>query len=511
VPPASNRRSAALYFELVLAACGAAGVLVVRLSSWSKCWRWAITEGREGPVIYSLWRVLRGLPLYEPPLREPYGVTFYNFGFYTAYAFVLRRLGVNDERLLSAPRALSLAGALVGAVLFVLLGARLARPAKKLEWLALGALAFVVWFGSQFVSWWSFAVRPDVWAAALALAGLYLVTVALDETRLARLAVASVVFACAWSFKQSSVWTFVGSLVGVTLLDRRPARSLALLVPFASIVALSLYAGGAIYRYNVIAAPALSRWHWSLFAGVLSRALPQNGFIFGFWLLLFAWQSRSGARDAWQRLARADRLLICVVLTTCLFGSFAFGREGSNKNHLLEGYVACGLASWSALGRLPLSAPSWLSGLGALAALPLVGLPALQLAAVEGVVSDNRFGRTLFCTDSDVERFVGFEKTLAALPHPLFVDDDVFSQPWHSTGDRYPALVLDGGWYDIARREGLVPADFPRAVLLERGYRAAVLPVPNRVVDAFVAHGAHCTELPAHTFGFTYDVCRFDD
>ncbi len=71
MPPASNRRSAVLHLELVLAACGAAGVLVARLLSWSKCWRWTITEGREGPVLYSLWRVLRGLPLYGPPLHEP--------------------------------------------------------------------------------------------------------------------------------------------------------------------------------------------------------------------------------------------------------------------------------------------------------------------------------------------------------------------------------------------------------------------------------------------------------
>jgi hypothetical protein len=483
-------------------------VLVARLLSWSKCWRWTITEGREGPVLYSLWRVLRGLPLYEPPLHEPYSLSLYNFGFYSAYAFVLRRLGVNDARLLSAPRALSLAGALAGAVFFVLLGARLARPKRRLEWLALAALAFVAWFGSQFVSWWSFAVRPDVWAAALALAGLYHVAVALEETRLARLALASLLFACAWSFKQSSVWTFVGALVGLTLLERRIARSLALLVPFFAVVAASLYLGGSVYRYNIIAAPALSRWHWSLFLNVGSRALPQNGFIFGFWLLVCAWECRGGARAAWQRLSRRDRLLLCVVLTTCLFGSVAFGREGSNKNHLLEGYVACALASWSALGRLPVAAPRWLAGVGALAALPLVGLPALQLASVAGLAPENRFGRTLFCSDADVRSFVEFERALAALPHPVFVDDDVFSQPWYSTGDRYPALVLDGGWYDIARRERLLPADFPRGVLLERGYRAAVFPLPNRVVDAFVAHGARCTDFGAHTFGFKFAVCR---
>ncbi|HTQ06389.1 MAG TPA: hypothetical protein VMI54_21165 [Polyangiaceae bacterium] len=511
MPPASTRRSTAIAAELVVAACGAAGVLAVRLASWTKCWRWAITEGREGPVIYALWRLLHGRPLYEPTVQEPYTVTFYNFGFYEAYAFVMRHLGVNDERLLSEPRLLSLAGAAFGAVLFVLLGARLARPVKRLEWLTLGSLAFVVWFGSQFVSWWAFAVRPDVWAAAFALGGLSLVVGALEETRVERLVLASLVFAGAWSFKQSSVWTFAGALVGVTLEERRASRSLALLAPFAVVAAVSLYAGGAVYRENIIQAPALSRFHWSLFAGVFARAIPQNPFVFGFWPLVFAWESRSGLGTAWRKLARAERLLVVVALVTVLFGSVALGREGSNKNHLLEGFVACALAAWCALQRLPAAAPRWLSLAGGLAALPLAVLPVLQLGAAAHALPANRFGRTLFCDDADARAFTALNQAIVALPHPLFADDDVFSQPWHSTADRYPALVLDGGWYAIARREGLLPGDFPLGALRERGYHAAVLPVPNPVVDVLQAHGARCSELSPRPLGLTYVVCRLDE
>ncbi len=351
-------------------------------------------------------------------------------------------------------------------------------------------------------------VRPDIGAAALALGGLYLVVVALDERGVARLALASFVFALAWSFKQSCVWTFAGSLLALTLEERSAKRSLALLAPFAVFAAASLYLGGAVYRENVLFAPALGPWRWSLLAGVVERAFPQNPFIFGFWLLVFGWECRAGVGKAWRRLAPAERLLVIVAVTASAFGSFALGREGSNKNHLLEGYVACALASWCALGRLPITAPGWIGGAGALATLPLVALPLLQFIMAAGVVPEQRFGRVVLCTDRDVRAFAELEKIVHALPHPLFADDEVFSQPWHSTDDRYPALVFDGTWYDIARRQGLLPADFPVGELRARGYRAAVFPLPNRNVDVLTARGVRCEPLGPHPFGFDFVACR---
>src|SRR3954462_11344141 len=110
------RRPARLYWALfVSSGVGALAVFYLRASSVLRCWHWEITDGREGPGIYALWRVLHGYPLYEWPHRPPYSLTLYNFGFYYFYAGVMRLLGVNDEGLLLAPRALTLLAAGLGA------------------------------------------------------------------------------------------------------------------------------------------------------------------------------------------------------------------------------------------------------------------------------------------------------------------------------------------------------------------------------------------------------------
>jgi hypothetical protein len=504
----SVHRTTALSVALLLAGFGALGVLVVRIASFSKCWRWAITEGREGPGLYALWRLLHEHPLYEAPLREPYSLTLYNFGFYHAYASVLRLFGVDGEALLSAPRALTLLGAAVGALVFVRIGARLGRPRDGFEWATLGALAFMVWFGTQFVSWWAFAVRPDAWAAAFALLGLERVLFASGAQSSKGLLAASLWFAIAWSFKQSTVWTFAGAVVAFTWLERDWKRSAALVAPFAAIVSLALVLGGPVYRENLLSAPALSRWHWALFSSVAQRAIPQNIWIFAYFLGVLAWSAHAGVRRAWGELGKPRQALILVALVACAFGSIAFGREGSNKNHLLEGYVACALASWAAWRGLPATAPWYLGVGGAVLALPLVLLPALQLAAPLGLVPDHRFGRTLFCRDSDVPEFARLAELAAQLPHPLYVDDEVFGQPWHATDNRYPTLVLDGTWYSIAKRERLLPPDFPREVLEKRGIRSAVLPEGHGLVDVYAARGVRCETLGAQPFGLKFFVCH---
>lgn len=502
-------RTSALPVLLILAAAGAVLVLAVRLGTWSRCWRDAITEGREGPGLYALWRVLHGHPLYEHPLAEPYSLTLYNFGFYHVYARLHALLGLGDEGLLLWPRLVTLLGAAFGAYVFVRLAARVARPSSKLEWAALGALSFVVWFGTQFISWWAFAVRPDVWAAALALLGLDLVLSALEEGSLARWVVASLVFACAWSFKQSTVWTLAGSFAAVVVLERSPRRALALGLPFAAVVGLALTLGGPEYRENLLHAPVIGRMGLPLLGDVLLRAIPGNAWTFFFGWLALAWESKATAGAAWRRLGRAERALAVVALTACFFGGLACAREGSNKNHLLEGHVVSALAAWCAWRRVSASAPAWLLGGGALAALPLAALPGLQLSALLGLVEAGRFGRITFCSEDDARSFATVRAVVEALPHPVYAEDEVFGQPWHTTSNRYPTLVLDGTWYAIARREGLLPADFPREALERRGIKSALLPVASPLVRAFEARGARCEALAAAPIGVNYSACRF--
>jgi len=491
------------WFLLAAAGAFAAYVYVARIASWSNCWRWSITEGREGPAIYAIWRVVHGVPLYEWPNREPYSVTFANYGFYETYGAIARLFHADAESLLWVSRLVTVLGSIAGAALFISTAKLLARPRVRLEWVALGALGFTVWFGTQFIAWWAIAIRPDVCAAVFALAGLRVALPALSPPAPVRLAMASLLFFAAWSFKQSCILSFLGCALSAVLVARNWRAVVWLTLPFAALVAMSLGFGGDVYRFNIITVPALSAWHLGAMLEVLARALPQNLWIFGFFplALLFDASRRKGL--AWSTLPAVARTLGLVVLVTVPLGALAFGREGSNKNHIFEGYIASALAAHLVLHRLAWSEelPRSLSFLGALALVPLVAFPVAQIAL------PNRLGRTVLCHRSDAAELETLANAIRRLPKPLYTDDEIFSQPWHSTGNRYPAVVIDPTWYGIAKRERVVSRDFPEKLFVPPRFRSVVQFKGHPEVLHLSARGYPCHDLPGRPFGVEYVAC----
>ncbi len=474
-----------------------------RFTSLFGCWHWEATEGREGPGIYAIWRLLHGYPLYEWPNRPPYTLTLYNFGFYHFYAAVMRVFGVNDEALLVAPRVLTLLAALLGGVLFARLAWSLA-PVRGLSGkVAFGALCASVWFSTQLLAWWPFAIRPDLWALVVSLAGVGLVLRALESASAARFASASLVFFAAWCLKQSAVLSFLGSLAAVLLLTRKPRLLACLALPFACLAGLCLLLGGERYRLALLGAPALSRFRPGLLLEVASRALPQNLWMFGFAPLAFAVEARSGILIAWQRRSLAERALLVIGVVAVAFGILGLGREGANKNYLFEGYVVSALAAWVTLVRLlEQSRPPALLVLAAVLLVPWTLFPVAQ------ILRPNHFGRTELCSEGSMSAHVALSTTVAHLPKPLYADHDILSQPWRSTDDHYPAIVLDGGWTSIAMREGFVPGGFLDAWLAEAHYASALVPDGTPLIAAWRARGITCSDFPELVEGVKFVVCR---
>jgi hypothetical protein len=486
---------------LCVAALGALIVLGARLASWSNCWRLSITEGREAPAIYGIWRVLHGHALYEWPNRPPFSVTLYNFGFYRAYAAVLGLLGVDGEELLRAPRLLTALGGVVGAAVFVDVAARLRRPKDALGWTALVGLSFTIWFGTQFASWWAVSVRPDLWAAALALLGLRLGISAVTERRVGALVFASLLFYAAWSFKQSTVWMFAGLVMAFAL--GRDVRSAVLLAaPCAGLMFATLALGSDEYRFNLLEAPAASAFSSALLRDVLVRVVPQNGWVFAGYLVVLA-AGTGPLRARFRELATERRVLAIVALVAVTFGVAALGREGSNKNHLLEGYIASGLASWAALGELGESGAvrRWALAAVVTLLLPLAVFPWAQLAR------PNAMGRIVLCTPDDGAELARLSAAVALLPKPLYSDDEIMSLPWHSSDGRYPALVLDGTWYGIARRERLVAQEFPYDLLGSGRFKSALFPADHPHLRGLEERGARCASLLPAPFGMHFVSC----
>jgi hypothetical protein len=486
------------------AGLGALAVFFLRASSVLRCWHWEITDGREGPGIYAIWRLLHGYPLYEWPHRPPYSLTLYNFGFYYFYAGVMRLLGANDEALLLAPRGLTLLASGLGAVLFARLAWLYARPRGTAAKVALVAFSFCVWFGTQFMSWWPLDIRPDVWALLIGLAGVALVLRGLATESRWTFVAASVVFWCAWALKQSAILSLLGSLAAVFVLKRNFRQLLALALPFAVLTALSLLLGGERYRFSILVAPAISRYRVSLALEVLSRAVPQNAWVFAFAPCVFLFDARRGFAAAWRRRALAEQALLVIGAVAVALGSAGLGREGGNKNYLFDGYVTSALAGWITLVRLLDTQPSPRAALwfgGALLA-PWSLFPFAQLAR------PGKLGRIELCTTAAVPELARAAAAIARLPRPLYADHDVFSQPWRATGNRYPAVVLDGTWSGIAVREGLTPPDFLDAWLAERHFASALVPAGVPQIETFRAHGARCSDFPELVDGLRFVACR---
>jgi hypothetical protein len=419
------------------------------------------------------------------------------------YGTLSRWIGADGEDLLWVGRIVSSLGSVVGAALFVALGRYLARPLSRFEAVALGALGFVVWFGTQFIAWWVLSIRPDIWAAVFSLAGLYVALPALSARAWKKLLLASLLFFLAWTFKQSCILSFVGCNLAALVVARSFRALLALATPFALLVGTSLLLGGEVYRFNIVTVPAISDWHFGLMTEVLSRALPQNPWVLGFFpLALFVdWSERR--RLSWSMLPSEVKALALVVLVSVALGTFALGREGSNKNHLFEGYVSSALASYWALHRL-----AWTGGhRRLLATLAVVALVPFVLFPVAQIVAPNRLGRTVLCTRDDARQLAMLSDAIGRLPKPLYTDDEIFSQPWHSSDNRYPAIVIDPTWYGIAKRDGVVPRDFPVKLFAPPRFQTVVQFKGHPELSVLEARGSACSDLPGSWFGIVYVAC----
>src|SRR5262245_11638976 len=99
------------------------------------------------PVLYSIWRIRHGYPLYEPPTEPFFAVTFYNFLFYRSYAWIFDLFRVSDSLTPLAGRFISAAFALAGALLQYAAGRDVMSRCGRREWPLPALLAVLCWGG----------------------------------------------------------------------------------------------------------------------------------------------------------------------------------------------------------------------------------------------------------------------------------------------------------------------------------------------------------------------------
>lgn len=443
----------------------------------------------EGPGLYAIWKLRHGFALYEWPTQPYFSLTLYNALFYKVYAAAFTILRTPDAATPVVGRLVTLAFAVLGAAVQYATVRTLApsKPSagsggrKRGPIDAVPALiAIITWTGCGLPGWWTLAVRPDVPAAALSMCGMYAAVRAFSAGDRRWLLAAALTFACAWGFKQSHVAIFAATCAYV-LFWRRSISELALLVvPFASIAALALVAGGAVYRFNILFAPAINElipylaiyWYRNV---VLTDLL--------LWGVCFY------ALIGWWRTRNPDVTYLAVV-TVCSFAIDAvlLSKAGSALNHVLDLNVAAAILCSVVLVRTErLVAPA------ALMLVPMIAFDLSLLLNDGGMAAKalqlKGWGAPLvLAREPAIEQRRSLATRIAALPIPVYTEDDLFALPWFATGNRYPALVLDHVFFDAARPKGLV-GEGVEGLIRDHYFGALVLPASSYLVPPAVSAG----------------------
>ncbi len=168
----------------------------------------------------------------------------------------------------------------------------------------------------------------------------------------------------------------------------------------------------------------------------------------------------------WKAMCPGNPLAPFIALAfVVVFGgllSFAeLCKNGSSLNYMLEVFVAATSLSFILALRLAtlLSSRSVrrLNLAVCFTLLSMCAFPACQLAM-------HRIGPIVRATDAEVARKQNFALFLKSLKKPLFIDDEIYSMPWYSTDNQYPAITLDHVFYDEAMAKGVISGGVPSLI-----------------------------------------------
>jgi hypothetical protein len=489
----------------------------VRVADVAADGAWSINV--DGPMAYGMWKVRHGYPLYEWPTQKYFALTLYNFLFYWSYAAVFSALRVADESTIVAGRYLTAVYA-VGGAAALYVAARQARPVPRSFRLPLLALVVCAWFGPVLPGWWTLAVRPDVAGVALAAAAVVLAQRGFATEHRRWLIAASLAFWLAWSFKQSHIALFAATCVYVVLWRRSIVEALALVVPFAVGVATALAIGGAVYRANILdAAPVNGFIPWLAvywYRTVLfPNLLPWGVSLAALWAIVRARpRSLDAVPQISARLFGADLVypLVCAIVAFPV-GAMLLTTPGSAPNHVLEFNVAAwlvcasvGASLWPALSRRSAIAATLMQ-------LPMAVFRVALLANDDGLTArvlqttPRRVATLHLMTDDERLDRAYLAPIFESLPKPVYTDKQAFALPWRSTGNRYPAVIIDHVWYDTARAKGVVPRGV-EGLFADQYFAAAVLADSSPLVADARRAGYRLTQTLPQSQGVVYVFVR---
>ena len=420
-------------FRIAVVVLFAALNLAVFLLRAISVWRYGSmfsTGSGEFLMIYSVWKGMRHLPVYEWPFSFPFSISLYNYLFYETYIAFLRFIGAWDSGIQTWGRLFTSLFAVLGALAqWRLIQNQLnLRGARSLLSLL---FALGLWLSTSMIRYWALTIRPDLAAVAMVMIALWMV---LRPSRFS-FALAGVFFYLAWAFKQSVVLALAAVCLFL-LFHKRWKDLFTLASVFALLTAATLLLGTPDYRFSILVAP-------KLVVGFALRSAWEQGKPFLveniYWVVVpIALLLTAGVR----RAVPAFRLLITVFAFTFVAGFLAMSKAGGASNYLLEAFVAGSTLFQVALFEEPRRIIDFLLLLGCVQ-------PTLQLAAAPS--GRQTFGTVQFAGAGDYANALAVRDRLAQLKKPIFTTDQTFSMPWFSSDDRAPALIIDPQFHAATR------------------------------------------------------------
>ncbi len=410
------------------------------------------TTGYEWEDLFSIWKFTQHQAVYADPHRIPFAVSSYNWAFYYFYGSVanawLHLLHLDAVSIATIGRLISLIFTLITGGIFWLIwrdfrkAGLFANPRVAWAWILIATL-------SPLAGYWSFTVRPDAGALAFEAAGLYAILRCLRKQDDRLIFLAALLFYAAWAFKQSSVTLLAGSALALILLKRWRAF-LTLSSIWWLLVMVTLFAGGPVYRENVLFSQLHLPMQVSLGLTNALRAECKNPFL---WLCIVAVLSLSWRNFRTLASRPAEAAVTVVVLFSLCFALVTSCKVGANDNYYIP-------AAWSAMLAFALAAERMHSRWVA------EGL-AVCSWLMTGAIALSPTGYT-FYYDFRSQDFTYNVATIVTeklrhLPAPAFAIEPYANMPWVQPAaphfvvadtyyyDRKAGVpVEDGGWENLA-------------------------------------------------------------
>ena len=275
---------------------------------------------------------------------------------------------------------------------------------------------------------------------------------------------AGLAWAATWCIKQADIACIFGA--GVYLVICRKWKGLVVLsATFAIPIGLILALSSREYRWNILVAPTASGLEISRGAVDLFKGAAESLFAWTFLITLPLYfyfvrrnEPESNRRSVWEQISPGNAFapiaaLAVVVLLGFLPSFVALTKRGSGLNQMFELFVVANILSFILIPRLaailPVRAVRRLAACVCLTLLSMCPLPAAQLAM-------NRIGPITRASDADIARKEKFSQFLRSLKKPLYIDDEIYSLPWHESDNQYPAIKLDNVFYWDALKRGMI-------------------------------------------------------